>query len=161
MRVLSMIAMTLVLAACASSSRIRPPADAAETRIDVVSAFVAAFNAHDATRMAALANAHIEWFSVDGRSITVESIGRAELMSEMGEYFQGCPSCRSRILQVMAGPERVVTLELAYWQGAQGPREQQAVAVYEFDGDRIRRVHYFPAEGRSASGSTGCTTRPC
>ena len=26
---------------------------------------------------------------------------------------------------------------------------------------RIRRVHYVPAEGRSASGSTGCTTRPC
>ncbi|HRG15808.1 MAG TPA: nuclear transport factor 2 family protein [Pseudomonadota bacterium] len=154
-------AMMLVLAACASSGRIQPPADAVDTRIDAVRAFVAAFNAHDATRMAALASPHIERFSVDGRSITVESIGRAELMSEMGEYFQGCPSCRSRIEQVMAGPERVVTLELAWWQGAQGPREQQAVAVYEFDGARIRRVHHFPAEGRSAAGSTGCTTRPC
>ena len=157
----SMLAIMLVLTACASSGRVQPPADAVDTRIDAVRAFVAAFNAHDATRMAALVSPHIEWLSVDGRSITTESIGRAELMSEMGEYFRGCPSCRSRIEQVMVGPERVVTLELAYWQGPQGPRGQQSVAVYEFDGKRIRRIHYFPAEGRSVSGSTSCTTRPC
>ena len=161
MRILCTTAMSLALVACASGGRIQPPARDADTRVDAVRAFVAAFNAQDATRMAALASPQIEWLGVDGRSITVESIGRAELMAEMTDYFRGCPSCRSRIEQVMVGPERVVTLELAYWQGAQGPRQQQSVAVYEFDGERIRRVHYFPAEGRSAPGSTGCTTRPC
>jgi hypothetical protein len=161
MRILCTTAMSLALVACASGGRIQPPARDADTRVDAVRAFVAAFNAQDATRMAALASPQIEWLGVDGRSITIESIGRAELMAEMTDYFRGCPSCRSRIEQVMVGPERVVTLELAYWQGAQGPRQQQSVAVYEFDGERIRRVHYFPAEGRSASGSTGCTTRPC
>ena len=161
MRILSTTAIALILAACASSGRIQPPAEDADARVGAVRAFVAAFNAHDATRMAALASPQIEWLAVDGRSITVESIGRAELMAEMTDYFRGCPSCRTRIEQVMAGPERVVTLELAWWQGAQGPREQQSVAVYEFDGERIRRVHYFPAEGRSAPGARGCTTRPC
>lgn len=161
MRAVLTVAVLFLIAACASSGRIQPPAQAADARLDAVRAFVAAFNAHDATRMAALASPHIEWFSVDGRSITVESSGRAELMSELGDYFQGCPSCRSRIEQVLVGPERVVTLELAYWQGAQGPRSQQSLAVYEFDGERIRRVHYFPAEARSAPGSRGCTTRPC
>lgn len=161
MRILFTTALSLALAACASGGRIHPPAQDADARINAVRAFVAAFNAHDATRMAALASPQIEWLAVDGRSITTESSGRAELMSEMAEYFRGCPSCRTRIEQVMVGPERVVTLELAFWQGPQGPREQQAVAVYEFDGDRVRRVYYYPAEGRSAAGSTGCTTRPC
>lgn len=150
----------LVLAAC-TSGRVQVPMKSTDARIDVVQSFVAAFNAHDATRMAALASPQVEWLSVDGRSITVETSGRAQLQSEMADYFRGCPSCRSRIEQIIAGPERVVTIELAYWQGEHGLREQSSVAVYEFDGERIRRVHYFPAEGRAASGSRGCTTRPC
>ncbi|HWT15267.1 MAG TPA: nuclear transport factor 2 family protein [Patescibacteria group bacterium] len=161
MRAFTIFAATLVLAGCASSGRIAPPAQSVDARVDTVKAFVAAFNAHDATRMAALASPQIEWLSVDGRSVTVTSIGRAQLLSEMAAYFRGCPSCRSRIEQVVAAPERVVTVELAWWQGERGPREQSSVAVYEFDGARIRRVHYFPAEAASAAGSTGCTTRPC
>ena len=150
----------MLLTGCAGG-RVQAPMKSADARVDAVQAFVAAFNTHDATRMAALASPQIEWLSIDGRSITVDTAGRAQLQSEMTDYFHGCPSCRSRIEQIIAGPERVVTVELAYWQSEFGLREQSAIAVYEFDGDRIRRVHYFPAEGRSAPGSRGCTARPC
>jgi len=45
--------------------------------------------------------------------------------------------------------------------GGKNSRFGSNKAFVEFDGARIRRVHHFPAEGRSAAGSTGCTTRPC
>lgn len=61
----------------------------------------------------------------------------------------------------MAVPEWLAVVEHVEWRDAKGLREQTAVAGGGFEAERICRVHYFPAEGRSASGSTGCTTRPC
>jgi len=160
MRTVLMLLLCVLLGAC-SGARVRPPADSADARVHSVRAFVAAFNAGNANGMAALASEHIEWLSVDGSSVHLESRGRAELLSEMNDYFRGCPSCRARIDQVLAGPERVVTLETAYWQAEGALHQQSSVAVYEFDGERIRRVHYFPVEGATSPGSRGCTRRPC
>jgi hypothetical protein len=111
-----------------------------------VRAFIDAFNAQDPDAMMQLASPDIEWLSIDGTAIATEAAGTATLRTQMADYFKSCPSCRSRLNDVVVTPQRVVTVEVASWQGKDGPREQRGVAVYEFDADKIRRVYYFPAE---------------
>ena len=41
---------------------------------------------------------------------------------------------------------RVSALEVASYDTAKGKQEQQSVSVYEFSGNRIRRVYCFPVE---------------
>ena len=37
-------------------------------------------------------------------------------------------------------------VEVANWQGKDGPKMQSGMAVYEFSGGLIKRVYYFPVE---------------
>ncbi len=108
--------------------------------------FIAAFNAHDPEAMMALVTDDIEWLSVSGTAIATDALGKDTLRRQMTDYFAGCPTCRSRLSEVVASSQRVVTVEVASWQGKAGPREQRGVAVYEFADGKIRRVYYFPAE---------------
>ncbi len=119
------------------------PAGGSET----VRRFVNAFNAHDADAMIALVSSDVEWVSVDGAELRVETSGREALHAGMVGYFESCPSCRSTLASVSATAERVITVETASWCTKAGERRaQQAIAVYEFDGPLISRVIYFPSE---------------
>jgi uncharacterized protein (TIGR02246 family) len=118
----------------------------AQARKELVSKFVAAFNAQDAAAMASMVSDDVEWFSVSGKDIASEANGRQQLTTSMVKYFASCPSCRSELAQVSASKDRLVTVEVASWQSKTGRKEQQGIAVYEFAGSLIRRVYYFPAE---------------
>jgi uncharacterized protein (TIGR02246 family) len=119
------------------------PVDGSET----VRRFVDAFNAHDADAMVALVSPDIQWVTVDGAELRVESSGRDALHSGMTGYFESCPSCRSTLTSISATSTRVTTVETASWTTkSRERREQQAIAVYEFDGPLISRVIYFPSE---------------
>ncbi len=117
-----------------------------DTKSERVQEFVGAFNAHDPEAMAALVTDDVEWISVRDGAVTVELAGKAALAATMSEYFTACPSCRSEIRNLMSSAERVSVVEVASWAGRDGPKSQQSMAVYEFSGDRIRRVFYFAEE---------------
>ena len=42
--------------------------------------------------------------------------------------------------------DTISTVEIASWMGLGGQKSQTGFAVYEFDGNRIKRVYYFPEE---------------
>lgn len=111
-----------------------------------VRAFVDAFNAQDVPRMMTFVTDDVEWVSIDGRAITLEAAGRESLATNMSAYFQSCTSCRSELERIMLAGRRVTALERASWQSKSGERQQRSLSVYEFQGDRIRRVYYFPVE---------------
>jgi uncharacterized protein (TIGR02246 family) len=115
-------------------------------RDEQVRNFVAAFNAQDADRMALMVTDDVEWLSIDGKAVATETSGREQLRTSMQKYFKSCPSCRSELVQLATSKERVATVEVASWQSRTGPRQQQGIAVYEFTGPLIRKVHYFPVE---------------
>ncbi|MDN7129665.1 nuclear transport factor 2 family protein [Pseudidiomarina sp. 1APR75-15] len=119
-------------------------------RAGQVHSFMAAFNAHDSERMAEHVTDNVEWLSVNGTKIVVETRGKANLISAMDAYFKSCSSCQSELLEVMVSGSRVSTVERATWQSeteqAVQNREQRSIAVYEFAGDLIQRVYYFPAD---------------
>ena len=114
--------------------------------LQAVRDFVAAFNAHDSGAMAGFVTEDVQWISLDGDAISVEADGKAALISAMNDYFQSCPTCRSRLSEMAASRDRVSAVEVASWQDPGGARTQAAMAVYEFSGMRIKRVYYFPAE---------------
>ncbi len=114
--------------------------------VKAVEDFVAAFNAHDSGAMSRFVTDDVQWLVVNEDSIAVETNGKTALVSAMTEYFQSCPTCRSRLTGTIASHERVSTIEVASWKGKDGPESQSGIAVYEFSGRLIKRVYYFPAE---------------
>jgi hypothetical protein len=111
-----------------------------------VRAFVAAFNARDIDAMLALADDNIQWLSVNGPKVTIETEGKLALGQSMGRYFKSCPSCKSSLEWVQIAGSRVTAMERATWSSKSGAKSQSGLSVYEFNGDKILRVYYFPAE---------------
>lgn len=135
-------AVSIFAALPCAGGEIAPPGPEA-----IVARFVEAFNAHDVDAMIALAHDDIEWLSVSGAAITIETRGHEALKESMAAYFAACPSCRSALAWTKTGVSRVAVLERATWTAKDGStRSQASIAVYELEGRKIRRVHYFPAE---------------
>jgi hypothetical protein len=108
--------------------------------------FVAAFNARDLTKMLELADDNIQWVSIDGVKISIETEGKAALKASMEKYFSECSTCKSSLEWVQTAGSRITAMEIARWMSKSGPKEQSGLSVYEFKGDKIIRVYYFPAE---------------
>ena len=111
-----------------------------------VRAFVDAFNARDIDGMLALADENVQWLSVDGVKISVETEGKAALRESMSRYFRSCPTCKSSLEWLQRTGSRVAAMERASWSGKSGAKSQSGLSVYEFRGDKILRVYYFSAE---------------
>lgn len=111
-----------------------------------VQAFIEAFNARDIDLMLALADENIQWLSVAGTKILVETEGKAPLRESMVRYFRSCPTCKSSLEWIKTAGNRVTAMERASWSGKSGAKSQSGLSVYEFRGDKILRVYYFPAE---------------
>lgn len=111
----------------------------------VVRAFIAAYNRHAVPDLLALADTGIVWLSVEGDSVRVEARGRAALEQSLTGYFRQVPSTRSDVESLSALGPWVSVRERARWQGANGPRTQAALSVYEVRDGLVRRVWYYPA----------------
>ena len=123
----------------------------AETPVDLVESYIAAYNDHDVDAMLELATPDIRWLRIDGARVQVEADGAAALAEALRGYFEAVPSSRSRIDSIQGAGQHVSLHECARWQQDERWREQCALSVYEIADGRIARVWYFPAE---AAGGT-------
>ncbi len=119
---------------------------ASESREKLVARFLEAFNAQDVDAMALLVTDNVQWLSIDGNSVAVETGTKQALVESMGKYFKSCPSCRSSLSGVIATADRLSAIEVAQWDSPKGKKMQRSISIYEFSGGLIRRVYYFPAE---------------
>jgi len=108
--------------------------------------FVEAFNNRKLEAMLELTAENIQWLTVEGTKVSVETEGKAALRGSMERYFHSCQSCRSSLEWVQIAGSRVTAMERASWSGSSGPKSQRSLSVYEFQGGKIVRVYYFPAE---------------
>jgi len=113
---------------------------------DVVERYMAAYNDHDLEAMLALTHPEIQWLSINGDELRVETEGRDALGQALRGYFESVPSSRSTIEAMMPAGSRVSVRERAEWDTPSGPRSQSALSVYEIADGLIRRVWYFAAE---------------
>jgi hypothetical protein len=88
----------------------------------------------------------MQWLSVNGDRVAVETSGKSELIKAMDGYFKSCASCQSELTDITVLGNRVSTVEEASWRQNGELRSQKSLAIYEFNNSLIRRVYYFPAE---------------
>ena len=96
--------------------------------------------------MLSMVSDDIQWLSVAGDKITVETQGKAKLRESLTANFKSTPSAKSELEWVQATASRVVALERAAWQSKSGPKSQASLSVYEFRAGLISRVYYYPVE---------------
>ena len=108
--------------------------------------YVSAFNNREIETMLSMVTDDIQWLTVAGDKILVETQGKAQLREGMASYFQSTPGARSELQWVQASESRVAALERATWQGKSGPKSQASLCIYEFSDGLITRVYYFPVE---------------
>ena len=108
--------------------------------------YVSAFNNREIDTMLGMVSDDIQWLSVAGDKITVETQGKPKLRESMAAYFKSTPSAKSELEWVQVTASRVAALERAAWQSKSGPKSQAGLCVYEFRDGLISRVYYYPVE---------------
>jgi hypothetical protein len=108
--------------------------------------YVSAFNNREIDTMLGMVSDDIQWLSVAGDKITVETQGKPKLRESMAAYFKSTPSAKSELEWVQVTASRVAALERAAWQSKSGPKSQAGLSVYEFSNGLISRVYYYPVE---------------
>ena len=108
--------------------------------------YVSAFNNREIDTMLGMVSDDIQWLSVAGDKITVETEGKPKLRESMAAYFKSTPSAKSELQWVQVTASRVAALERAAWQSKSGPKSQASLCVYEFRDGLISRVYYYPVE---------------
>ena len=108
--------------------------------------YVSAFNKQDLDTMLGMVSGDIQWLSVAGDKITVETEGKARLRESLAAYFKSMPTVKSELEWVQVTASRVAALERASWKSKSGTKSQATLSVYEFRAGLITRVYYYPAE---------------
>lgn len=122
------------------------PPSWAQSPDEIIERYMAAYNDHDVEAMLELVHPEIQWLSVDGNRVSVETDGAEALAEAMRGYFETVPSTRSSIEMMMVSGNRVSVRERAHWKLSGQAYSQAVLTVYELVDGRIRRVWYFPAE---------------
>jgi ketosteroid isomerase-like protein len=138
--------LALITFLCLVASPTGRTADATKSNDQRVRDYVAAFNKKDVETMLSMVTEDIQWLNVAGDKISVETQGKAKLRESMTGYFKSTPTAKSELEWVQATSVRVAALERASWQTKSGPKSQKSLSVYEFRGELICRVYYYPAE---------------
>lgn len=129
----------IVLSGCAAQSNNR-------INLATVDRFMVAFNQHDIDAMLTETTESIGWYSVEGESITAQTLGQAQLREAMQSYFSAVPSVRSAISNISVNGNLVTVIEKATWENRGQTQQQCSKAVYELTAEKINKVWYFPAQ---------------
>lgn len=105
-----------------------------------------AYNAHRIDDMLTLMTDDVTWLSVMGDSVAVEIKGKDGLQNFMASYFNALPSARSEQEGLIVNGNYVTVKERAIWEQGGEEKSQASIAVYQFEGDLIRRVWYYASQ---------------
>jgi len=118
----------------------------AETQMQIVEQYVAAFNARDINSMLELLTIDVQRIAVDGDTITKETNSKQELLTVITEYFESCSTCKLRLADITSTGSKVSAVEIESFQTRNGLQEERRVSLYDFSGSLINRLYYFPPE---------------
>lgn len=114
--------------------------------VKIVREFMGAFNEGDVERLITFTTPDIEWLSVAGQKINVEAAGQDALKKSLEGYFKGTEIGKSTMETAYQSGRFVTVRERVRWKSRNGEDKTQAsIAVYEFEGEKIKRVWYYPS----------------
>lgn len=114
-----------------------------------VSEYTIAFNTKDIVKMSRLMHDNIEWINIEGSAQSTITANKTALVGELAAYFSNDSKSVSTLSDWSVNGNYVSVKETVTTPTDDGgERVQASIAVYEFEGDLIRRVWYFPAQKR-------------
>jgi len=132
----------LLIAMIVISADAQVPSDASPSKI--VEWFISAYNDHDIPEVLALVDPDVQWLSVVGDSVSVQTSGADALAESLLGYFESIPSSRSTVESMMEAGRFVTVWERAHWERDGVSRSQSSLAVYEINEGVITRIWYYP-----------------
>lgn len=95
--------------------------------------------------MLSLVHPNVQWLSVMGDTVSVQTNGADELAESLLGYFESLPSSRSTVESMMQAGRFVSVWERAHWERDGESQSQSSLAVYEINDGAITRIWYYPA----------------
>ncbi|NNC37389.1 MAG: nuclear transport factor 2 family protein [Acidimicrobiales bacterium] len=130
--------------ACTKSKALSPIFDSSQA---LVQSYSDAYNAKNLVGMTALMHDDIEWINLEGSDLTIITVDKDSLVSELKSYFNGDSKASIRLSDWSTNGEYVSVKETVSFTLKDGSEVSQAsLSVYELDDGLIRRVWYFPAQ---------------
>lgn len=112
----------------------------------IISAYSAAWNANNLDEMAALMHPEIEWLSVVGSAVKVETKGKEQLVDSLKAWFESPSLPTGSLRDWSINGNFVAVTETASWlDDAKQTQSQSSLTVYELEDNLIRRVYYYPS----------------
>ncbi len=146
MRPAGWLVVPVAIAALLACGHARAADGESRTHADAVSEYIAAFNRRDLEALLQHVTDDVQWLSVVGDKVVVETQGKEQLKASLTAYFKSMPSARSALEWTRESSARVAAFERASWEGKSGAKSQASLCVYEFRDGLIARVYYFPVE---------------
>jgi hypothetical protein len=145
---LAPIPIVLALTACGTPPPAEPPAPAAPPEsVAAVRGFREAFERHEVAAMLDHVTDDVEWLAVRGETVAVEARGREELRAWIERYVASLPGVQSIMEESFDVGSFVAVRERVTWRDHDGAVHTQiALAVYEVEAGKIRRVWYYPEQ---------------
>lgn len=110
----------------------------------IISAYSAAWNAKKLGEMAALMHPEIEWLSVVGSAVKVETKGKEQLVDSLKAWFESPSLPTGSLRDWSINGNFVAVTETASWlDDAKQTQSQSSLTVYELEDNLIRRVYYY------------------
>ena len=110
----------------------------------IISAYSAAWNAKKLDEMAALMHPEIEWLSVVGSAVKVETKGKEQLVDSLKAWFASPSLPTGSLRDWSINGNFVAVTETASWlDDAKQTQSQSSLTVYELEDNLIRRVYYY------------------
>jgi len=105
---------------------------------------IQAFNKKDLNSLVENVTNDFVWFYVTDNSIEKEVSGKDAFKKTMAAYFQDFNETKASISEIIQSGIFITFKETVNW--GTNNQVQSSIAVYQFEGNKISRVWYFPSQ---------------
>ena len=140
------IAVLVMLAACAPDAERTKPAQAVGDKVELVNGLMAAFNGHDAAAMRDYWHDDVAWIEITGNQSSVVTASANQLHNELISYFEAFPTVSSSLAKISVNGNYVTAVETPVWEQDGERKSQSSVVVYEITDGRVKRFWYYPPQ---------------
>lgn len=140
------VAVALVVAACAPDAERAAGAEPSGPNVEAVKGLMAAFNKQDAAKMRTFWHEDVTWLEINGTASSVVTESADQLYDELVVYFENFPEVSSSLESISVNGDYLTAIERPVWVEDGETKSQASIVVYEFDDGKVKRFWYYPPQ---------------